>query len=92
MAANKSKSGDKSASDSKKAAHENEFVSDTFKTSEQDLEEVKAGMKILGIDTLVKQKETPLDGSAAAASVADASTAADGKKELTHFSNCEQKI
>lgn len=35
-----------------------EFVSDTFQTTEKDLEEVKAGMKILGIDTLVKQQGT----------------------------------
>lgn len=38
-------------------AVENAFVSDTFKTTEQDLDEVKAGMKLLGIDTLVKQSE-----------------------------------
>lgn len=29
-----------------------EFVSDTFRTTDKDLEEVRAGMKILGIDTL----------------------------------------
>jgi len=29
-----------------------EFISDTFQTSDKDLEEVKAGMKILGLDTL----------------------------------------
>ncbi|XP_052868081.1 synapse-associated protein of 47 kDa isoform X1 [Anopheles cruzii] len=32
-----------------------EFVSDSFQTSEQDLEEVKAGMKKLGIDSLAQQ-------------------------------------
>lgn len=42
-------------------AIENEFVSDTFKTTEKDLDEVKAGMKLLGIDTLVKQSE-PTNG------------------------------
>lgn len=34
---------------------DSEFVSDTFHTSEKDLEEVKAGMKMLGIDTLATQ-------------------------------------
>lgn len=34
---------------------ESEFISDTFKTSEKDLEEVQEGMKKLGIDTLAKQ-------------------------------------
>lgn len=34
---------------------DSEFVSDTFHTSEKDLEEVKAGMKMLGIDTLAIQ-------------------------------------
>lgn len=42
-------------------AIENDFVSDTFKTTEKDLDEVKAGMKLLGIDTLVKQSE-PTNG------------------------------
>lgn len=32
-----------------------EFVSDTFQTCDKDLEEVQAGMKMLGIDTLVTQ-------------------------------------
>uniref|UniRef100_U5ETZ9 Putative synapse-associated protein n=1 Tax=Corethrella appendiculata TaxID=1370023 RepID=U5ETZ9_9DIPT len=31
---------------------QNEFISDTFQTNDKDLEEVKAGMKKLGIDTL----------------------------------------
>lgn len=34
---------------------DSEFVSDTFQTTEKDLEEVKAGMKMLGIDTLTNQ-------------------------------------
>lgn len=34
---------------------ETEFVSDTFQTNDKDLEEVKAGMKKLGIDTLAQQ-------------------------------------
>lgn len=34
---------------------DSEFVSDTFRASEKDLEEVKAGMKMLGIDTLATQ-------------------------------------
>lgn len=34
---------------------DNEFVSDAFKTTAQDLDEVKAGMKLLGIDTLATQ-------------------------------------
>lgn len=29
-----------------------EFVSDNFQTTDKDMEEVRAGMKILGIDTL----------------------------------------
>lgn len=40
---------------STKTAIENEFVSDTFKTTEKDLDEVKAGLKLLGIDSLAKQ-------------------------------------
>lgn len=36
---------------------ETEFVSDTFQTSAQDLEEVKAGIKKLGIDTLAQEKD-----------------------------------
>lgn len=40
-----------------KPAVENEFVSDAFQTSEKDLDEVKAGMKLLGIDSLAKQSE-----------------------------------
>lgn len=39
-------------------AVESEFVSDAFKTTEQDLDEVKAGMKLLGIATLPKQTDT----------------------------------
>lgn len=31
---------------------ESEFVSDNFQTTDKDLEEVRAGMKILGIDSL----------------------------------------
>lgn len=56
---------DNNSNDSKKkAAIDSEFISDTFKTSEKDLEEVKAGLKILGIDTLVKQQQAdvPADG------------------------------
>lgn len=34
---------------------ETEFVSDTFQTNDKDLEEVKAGMRKLGIDTLAQQ-------------------------------------
>ncbi|XP_040158300.1 synapse-associated protein of 47 kDa isoform X5 [Anopheles arabiensis] len=37
-----------------KPAHR-EFISDSFHTNEQDLEEVKAGMKKLGIDSLAQQ-------------------------------------
>ncbi|XP_058821814.1 synapse-associated protein of 47 kDa isoform X2 [Topomyia yanbarensis] len=36
-------------------ARETEFVSDSFKATEEDLEEVRADMKKLGIDTLAKQ-------------------------------------
>lgn len=41
---------------------ETEFVSDTFQTTEKDLEEVKAGMKRLGIDTLAAEKTEKPDG------------------------------
>lgn len=34
---------------------ESEFVSDTFQTTETDLEEVKAGMRKLGINSLAQQ-------------------------------------
>lgn len=37
------------------AAVENEFVSDAFQTSDKDLDEVKAGMKLLGIDSLTNE-------------------------------------
>lgn len=37
-----------------KKVSESEFVSDTFQTTEKDLEEVKEGMRKLGIDTLVQ--------------------------------------
>ncbi|XP_021712481.1 synapse-associated protein of 47 kDa isoform X4 [Aedes aegypti] len=37
------------------AANETEFVSESFKASQEALEEVRADMKKLGIDTLVKQ-------------------------------------
>lgn len=40
---------------------DNEFVSDTFQTTEKDLEEVKAGMRMLGIDTLTNARN-PNDG------------------------------
>uniref|UniRef100_A0A182Q3J9 BSD domain-containing protein n=1 Tax=Anopheles farauti TaxID=69004 RepID=A0A182Q3J9_9DIPT len=38
-----------------KGGKHSEFVSDSFQTNEQDLEEVKAGMKKLGIDSLAQQ-------------------------------------
>lgn len=38
-----------------KRAVENEFVSDAFQTSDKDLDEVKAGMKLLGIDSLTNE-------------------------------------
>lgn len=50
--------------DNKTKSNELEFVSDSFKTTEKDLEEVKAGMKILGIDTLASQQiETKCSGT-----------------------------
>lgn len=36
-------------------AVESEFVSDAFQTTDKDLDEVKAGMKLLGIDSLTNQ-------------------------------------
>ncbi|XP_031638234.1 synapse-associated protein of 47 kDa isoform X2 [Contarinia nasturtii] len=38
-----------------KSAVESEFVSDAFQTTDKDLDEVKAGMKLLGIDSLTNQ-------------------------------------
>uniref|UniRef100_A0AAG5CPK1 BSD domain-containing protein n=1 Tax=Anopheles atroparvus TaxID=41427 RepID=A0AAG5CPK1_ANOAO len=38
-----------------KKGNHSEFISDSFQTNEQDLEEVKAGMKKLGIDSLARQ-------------------------------------
>lgn len=38
-----------------KSAVDSEFVSDAFQTTEKDLDEVKAGMKLLGIDSLASQ-------------------------------------
>lgn len=40
-----------------KSAVENEFVSDAFQTTDKDLDEVKAGMKLLGIDSLANQSK-----------------------------------
>lgn len=37
---------------------ETEFVSDTFQASDTDLAEVKAGMKLLGVDTLAQSAKT----------------------------------
>ncbi|XP_055643866.1 synapse-associated protein of 47 kDa isoform X3 [Toxorhynchites rutilus septentrionalis] len=37
------------------ATNRSEFVSDSFKATEEELEEVRADMKKLGIDTLIKQ-------------------------------------
>lgn len=48
---NKSKSSEKQV----KRASESEFVSDTLQTNQADLDEVKEGMKKLGIDSLAKQ-------------------------------------
>lgn len=45
----------KKTTSQKSGPSELEFVSDSFKTTEKDLEEVRAGMKKLGIDTLVQQ-------------------------------------
>lgn len=38
-----------------KSAVDSEFVSDAFQTTDKDLDEVKAGMKLLGIDSLASQ-------------------------------------
>lgn len=40
-----------------KSAVDSEFVSDAFQTTDKDLDEVKAGMKLLGIDSLAKQSK-----------------------------------
>lgn len=50
-------SGAKSSSTQSKSAVDSEFVSDTFQTTEKDLDEVKAGMKLLGIDSLANQSK-----------------------------------
>lgn len=44
-----------------KCAVESEFVSDAFQTSDKDLDEVKAGMKLLGIDSLANES-SKIDG------------------------------
>lgn len=38
-----------------KNAVESEFISDAFQATDKDLDEVKAGMKLLGIDSLTSQ-------------------------------------
>lgn len=48
----------KSEDSNKNKILDNEFVSDTFQTTDKDLEEVKAGMKMLGIDTLADETKT----------------------------------
>lgn len=40
-----------------KSAVDSEFVSDAFQTTDKDLDEVKAGMKLLGIDSLANQSK-----------------------------------
>lgn len=45
----------KSANTNEPSVVENEFVSDAFQTSDKDLDEVKAGMKLLGIDSMASQ-------------------------------------
>lgn len=44
-----------SAQQQSRTMSETEFVSDTFHTTNKDLEEVNAGIKKLGIDTLAAQ-------------------------------------
>lgn len=41
-----------STTEQSKSTIECEFVSDAFQTTDKDLDEVKAGMKLLGIDSL----------------------------------------
>lgn len=54
--ANKSQeSSAKPSSAQSKSAVDSEFVSDAFQTTDKDLDEVKAGMKLLGIDSLANQ-------------------------------------
>lgn len=57
--ANKSQESNRTAtnvgSKQSKNAVESEFVSDAFQTTDKDLDEVKAGMKLLGIDSLTSQ-------------------------------------
>lgn len=43
------------ASKQSQSAVESEFISDAFQTTDKDLDEVKAGMKLLGIDSLTSQ-------------------------------------
>lgn len=45
----------KVTSEQSKNAFDSEFVSDAFQTTDKDLDEVKAGMKLLGIDSLTNQ-------------------------------------
>lgn len=53
--ANKEQKTSANTSNLSQAAVENEFVSDAFQTSDKDLDEVKAGMKLLGIDSLTTE-------------------------------------
>lgn len=53
--ANKSATAANVTSKQTKNAVESEFVSDAFQTTDKDLDEVKAGMKLLGIDSLTSQ-------------------------------------
>lgn len=54
----KTENCDTNAKQNPNANIETEFVSDTFQTTDKDLEEVRAGMKILGIDTLASTAAT----------------------------------
>lgn len=47
---------------SRRTLSETEFVSDTLQTTDTDLAEVKAGMKLLGIDTLARATDSGTAG------------------------------
>lgn len=74
----------KSVTKTSQKPSEVEFVSDSFKATEEDLEEVRADMKKLGIDTLVQQASEGI-GGAAPAGKSDEQWEKDLEAELQDF-------
>ncbi|KAL1378366.1 hypothetical protein pipiens_000552 [Culex pipiens pipiens] len=83
-AATAAESAAKSVTKTSQKPSEVEFVSDSFKATEEDLEEVRADMKKLGIDTLVQQASEGI-GGAAPAGKSDEQWEKDLEAELQDF-------